>query len=271
MFFVFFSFPFCSFVRRRIMQRMAWQSLDVPTGWVQVLKATSAVGEVASSARRCFSCTPVRKGAPAENASVTTASRSTTVAPAKPSTGVSCRRRHSGSSEVGECHCSIGREEPTCEGSGRSSEGCKSSVEGATGSAADPIVQDFRRTCQEARSTSPGSDCKGTRAESDLREGGCRRRDATPAIVGGRFVTSSTFSTFSSDGVTEADRRVGSGTRFVESHSSQGTIRSVVCGRTSTRSGHPTHANESPRVGRLDQRAQLRPEVHWNSGTQPQL
>ena len=41
---------------------------------------TSAVGEVASSPRRHFSCNPVRKVAPAENASVTTASRSTTVA-----------------------------------------------------------------------------------------------------------------------------------------------------------------------------------------------
>ena len=144
-----FSFPFCSFVRRSIMPRKGWQSLDVPTGWVQVLKPTSAVREVASSPRRHFSCNPVRKVSPAENASVTTASRSTTVAPSKPSTGVGCRRRHSGGSEVGERHCHIGGE-PTCEGSGRSFEGCKSSVESATGSAADPVVQDFT-------SNAPGS------------------------------------------------------------------------------------------------------------------
>ena len=37
---------------------------------------------------------------------------------------------------------------------------------GATGSAADPVVQDLHRTRQEARCTSPGSDYKGTRAES---------------------------------------------------------------------------------------------------------
>ena len=53
---------------------------------------------------------------------------------------------------------------------------------------------------------------------------------------------------------TKVDRRVGSGTRYVESHSLQRTTRSVVCRRTSTRSVHPS---ESSRVGRLDQRAQL--------------
>ena len=124
----------------------------------------------------------------------------------------------------------------------RSSEGCKSSVEGATLSAADPIVQ--RQTHKEARGTSPVSDCKGTRAENYLREGCCRRRDATPAIVGGRFVTSSTSL---SDRVAEADGRVGWGTRFVESHSPQGITRSVV--RADLHAFRTSHANESPRVG----------------------
>ena len=64
-----------------------------------------------------------------------------------------------------------GGEEPTCEGCGRSFEGYKSLVESVTGSTADPVVQDLHRTRQEARCTSPGSDHKGTRAESDLRAG----------------------------------------------------------------------------------------------------
>ena len=83
---------------------------------------------------------------------------------------------------------------------------------------ADPVLQDFSRTCQATCCSSRKCHCQGRRAERNLRQGGLRRREPPPdENVRRGFSPCARLSAARPTRVAEADRRVEKGTSFVES------------------------------------------------------
>ena len=222
--------------------------------------ATPSVSEMATSAGGASST--FRKVAPAQREVVFTTVHTTTASSGQPFSR-SCRRRRScRGEEVGECDPGVGGDEPARTAVGRGIEGGPCEDDSASSPEADPVLQDFSRTCQATCCSSRKCHCQGRRAERNLRQGGLRRREPPPdENVRRGFSPCARLSAARRTRVAKADRRVEKGTRFVESRTntdSQGASRDVVRGWSAICEGDPTHANRPPRVARLDQRTQLR-------------
>ena len=159
------------------MPRRGCESLDVPSGWVQVLRGPRSVSEMATSAGGVSST--FRKVAPAQREVVFTI-HTTTVLSGQPFTR-SCRVRSCRGEEVGECDPGVGGDEPARTAVGRGIEGGPCEDDSASPPGADPVLQGFSRTCQ-ATLLEPKVSQPGPRAERSLRQGGLRRREPLPDV-----------------------------------------------------------------------------------------
>ena len=235
-------------VRRRIMPRKRWHSTDLSTGWVQVLPSAKEAFRAPQSGRW-------RQPKPFGQGSSATV-EPTTVASGQQSARGSRSQRQCRSSQVGDSHFGLGETSPHAKSPGGSVADCQSEVCSPPCPAQDPVLQTLQQTRQAACGVSRGSDQQGRRAEGDLRGRSCRWREEDSNILL-EDASPAPPAPACSRQVVGLQQQIDELVKEREMESSE-EARGLMRGWNPFHQGDPANSRQCARVGRLDERAQLR-------------